>query len=327
MQTILEVQNVDTGKIWDISELVSTISWSTYMMEQPGKLTFTFIDEADKVLAVTGSVVRLRVDGVKVFYGYVFKESINETSEVTITAYDQLRYLKNKDTYVIPSLTASQVFEKICKDYKLKYKVLDPSNYVIPARVEDNKGLYEIIQKSIDLTLINNGNWYIIRDNYGVLEFQLINRLKTLLVAGDKSLVSSYTFDTSIDEDTYNQIKLVREDKENSKREIYIVKDSSTIAKWGTLQYFDVVDENSNTAQITALAEMLLKLKNKQTKTFKLSNVLGNLQVFAGSGIIVSIDKLVVRGVAKNRYYMVVSATHTFENDSHLMSLEMQVSI
>jgi hypothetical protein len=323
----LIVQNSETGKTWEISELVNSISWTTYMVDQPGKLDFTFIDEADKVLATEGSVVSFKVNGTKVFFGYVFKEGVDETESVSVTAYDQLRYLKNKDTYVLSNMTASQVFEKICKDFKMRYSVIDKSSYVLPASVEDNKGLYEIIQKGIDLTLINSGNWYVVRDNFGTLEFQLLNRLKTLVFIGDGSSLSKYSFESSIDSDTYNQIKLVKENKETAKREIYIVKDSSTIKKWGTLQYFETVDEDSNAAQIQARAEMLLKLKNRKTKSLKLNNVLGDLRVFAGAGIVLGIQKLVVRGIPMNKYFMVTSATHTFSNDLHTMSLELQVSI
>jgi hypothetical protein len=323
----LIVQNADTGKALEISELVSSISWSTYVADQPGKLVFTFIDESDKVLATEGSVVSFKVDGTKVFFGYVFKEGVDETESISITAYDQLRYLKNKDTYVLANMTASQVFEKVCKDFKLRYSVIDKSSYVLPSSLEDNKGLYEIIQKGMDLTLINSGNWYVVRDNFGTLEYQLLNRLKTLVFIGDGSSLSKYSFESSIDDDTYNQIKLVKENKDTAKREIYIVKDSSTIKTWGTLQYFETVDEASNAAQIQARAEMLLKLKNRKTKSLKLNNVLGDLRVFAGAGVVLGIKKLVVRGIAMNKYFMVTSATHTFANDLHTMSLELQVSI
>jgi hypothetical protein len=323
----LIVQNADTGKALEISELVSSISWSTYVADQPGKLVFAFIDESDKVLATEGSVVSFKVDGTKVFFGYVFKEGVDETESISITAYDQLRYLKNKDTYVLANMTASQVFEKVCKDFKLRYSVIDKSSYVLPSSLEDNKGLYEIIQKGMDLTLINSGNWYVVRDNFGTLEYQLLNRLKTLVFIGDGSSLSKYSFESSIDDDTYNQIKLVKENKDTAKREIYIVKDSSTIKTWGTLQYFETVDEASNAAQIQARAEMLLKLKNRKTKSLKLNNVLGDLRVFAGAGVVLGIKKLVVRGIAINKYFMVTSATHTFANDLHTMSLELQVSI
>lgn len=323
----LLVQDSETGKINEISELVDEIKWNTYLVDQPGKLTFNVVDSKAKLPISEGSRVSLKVDGKGVFFGIVFRVELNEEEKIAITAYDQLRYLKNKDTYEVKSITASQLFKKICEDFKLKYRILDSSDYVLPSRVEDNKGLMEIIQKGIDLTLVNKGNWYMVRDNFGTLEFSTINRLKTNLVIGDSSLLSTYSLESSIDEDTYNQIKIIKENKDTNKREGYIVKDSNAIAKWGTLQYFEKMDENANVAQIQQRAEMMLKLKNRKTKTLKLGNVLGDLRVFAGSGIILSIEKLANKGVNLNKYFMVTEAEHTFENDLHMMSLGMQVSI
>lgn len=323
----LLVQDTETGRINEISELVDTITWSTYMVDQPGKLTFNFIDAEAKLPVTEGSRVSFKVNGEGVFFGIVFKLDLTEAETIAVTAYDQLRYLKNKDTYVVSSTTASQLFAKICADFKLKYKILDASSYVLPSSVEDNKALMEMLQKSINLTLINKGEWYTIRDNFGTLEFSTLNRLKTTVVIGDASSLETYSFSSSIDDDTFNLVKLIKENKDTGKREVYIVKDSSTIAKWGTLQYFEKMDEDANAAQIQERAEMMLKLKNRKTKTLKLNNVLGDLRVFAGSGVVLSIQKLVNKGVNLNKYFMVTEATHIFQNDLHTMSLGMQVSV
>ena len=144
---------------------------------------------------------------------------------------------------------------------------------------------------------------------------------------GDASSLEAYSFTSSIDDDTFNLVKLVKENKDTNKRDVYIVKDSSTIAKWGTLQYFEKMDENANAAQIQQRAEMILNLKNRKTKTLKLGNVLGDIRVFAGSGVVLSIQKLANKGVNLNKYFMVTEATHSFSNDLHTMSLGMQVSV
>lgn len=327
MKIELLVQNIDSGEILDISDLTKSINWSTYLTDQPGKLTFEYVDPDDRVKATEGSIISFKVDDKGVFFGYIFKVGINQRDSVSITAYDQMRYLKNKDTYVIIGNTSSQLFERICKDYKLRYLVKDNSGYTLPSSIEDSSALYDILQKGLDRTLVNTGNWFTIRDNFGTLEFQSLNRLKTNIFIGDASRLSSYEFESSIDTDTYNQVKLVKENKTTSKRELYIVKDSSNIAKWGILQYFENMDESANAAQIKTRAETILNLKNRKTKTLKLSEVTGSLEVFAGSGIILGINKLVSRGIPINKYFIVISANHTFTNDKHKMDLELQVSI
>lgn len=324
MKIELLTQNNETGKTFDISNLIyGAVSWETQLTDQPGKLTFEFIDEGLAIMQ-EGSPVSFKVDGTGVFFGYVFKRTRNQAKRIQVIAYDQLRYLKNKDTYVLAAQTASDIFVKICQDFKLRYKVVSPSSYITPSQVLDNKSLFEIINYGLDRTLINTGEWYIIRDNFGTLEFLNLRDLKTNLFIGDESLLGDYSFEKSIDEDTYNTVKLVKENKDSKKREVYIVKDSSTIAKWGTLQYFEKLSDEANEAQIRVKAEQLHKLKNRPTTAFRL-NCLGDLKVFAGAGIVVGIQDLVAEGMPLNQYFLVKSCTHNFQNEFHMMQLDLKV--
>lgn len=319
------VQDSKSGVVYDISELITNAVWETTMTDQPGKLTFNYIDDT-KVTINEGSPISFKVDGKGVFFGYIFKRGKKKDEKIPITAYDQMRYLKNKDTYVLSGLSASQIFTKVCNDFKLKSIVKEATSYINSPRINDNKTLFEIIQYAIDETLINTGNWFMIRDNFGSLEFVSINSLKTDAFIGDESLLIDFDFESSIDDDTHNQIKLIKENKETRKREIYIVKDSSTIKQWGLLQYFEKMDEKANPAQIKTRADMLLKLKNRVTKKLKLE-CLGDLKVSAGSGIVLGISDLEKEGIPINQYFMVVSCAHIFKNDLHTMQLEVQVSI
>lgn len=319
------VQDSKSGQAYDISELITELKWDTTLESQPGKLTFTYLDD-NKVTINEGSPVSFKVDGKGVFFGYIFKRGKKKDEQVPVTAYDQMRYLKNKDTYVTSNLSASQVFSKVCNDFGLKSTIKDATSYIVSPRVHDNKSLFEIIQFGIDETLIKTGNWFMIRDNFGTMEFISINNMKTDLFIGDASLLTNFDYESSIDDDSYNQIKLIKENKETKKREIYIVKDSNTIKQWGLLQYFEKMDENANTAQIKERAEMILKLKNRVTKKLKLE-CLGDLKVAAGSGVILGISDLENEGITINQYFMVTSCTHTFKNDLHTMQLEVQVSI
>jgi hypothetical protein len=319
------VQDSKSGAAYDISELITNAVWETTMANQPGKLTFNYIDDT-KVTISEGSPISFKVDGKGVFFGYIFKRGKKKDEKIPITAYDQMRYLKNKDTKVLSGLTAAQVFTKLCEEYKLTYKVVDNTGYIVAPKPHDGKTLFEIIQYGIDQTLINTGNWFMIRDNFGILEFVNINSLKTDLFIGDESLLIDFDYESSIDDDSYNQVQLIKENKDANARERYIVKDSNTIKQWGLLQYFEKMDENANAAQIQARAEMILKLKNRVTKKIKL-DCLGDLRVAAGSGVVLGISDLEKEGIAANQYFMVTTCSHTFQNDLHTMRLELQVSI
>ena len=84
------------------------ITWSTERRGTPGKLTFKML--WDKKLKVSeGCAVCLKVDGKKIFYGFIFKQQRTKEQLISVTAYDQLRYLKNKDTKVYEGKTAAPV--------------------------------------------------------------------------------------------------------------------------------------------------------------------------------------------------------------------------
>lgn len=317
------VQNTNDGKAYDVSELISEIEFSQEMTDNPGKLTFTLKDIFGENYISEGSPVSFKVDNNKIFFGYVFKIGKTEKAEIKITAYDQLRYLKCKDTYVLKGLTCNQIFSKICNDYNIKSSIKFSSNHVLPSRIEDNKTLAEIIQRAFDQTLIDTGDWFFMRDNFGTLEHLNVWEDRTNLAIGDESLLTGFSYESSIDDDTYNQVKLVKENKENKKREVYIVKDSNNINKWGILQYFDKVNEKMNEAQIKERAEMLLKHYNKPKKSLKLECI-GDFRVKAGCGVVLVIENL-KNDVPFNKYAIVLSVSHKIENSKHMMSLEVEV--
>ena len=323
MNIELIVQNNNDGKIYDISDLIQDIEVDTEIEETPGKLTFDFIHINPNIQYISeGSPISLKVDNNNVFWGYVFKIG-KKKGKVSLTAYDQLRYFKNKDTYVFSNLSCEGIFTKICKDRQIQYKVINGCNHILPERINDNKTFAEMIQYSFDKTLIDIGKWYFMRDNFGTLEMLEVSKQQTNLAIGDESLLIDYDYESSIDDDTYNQVKLVKENKETKKREIYIVKDSSNIKKWGLLQLYETVDEKANEAQIKEKAEQLLKHHNKPKRTLKL-DCLGDFRVKVGCGVYLIIKDL-ENDIPYKKDVIVTKVTHSFKNCSHKMNLEVKI--
>ena len=90
MTTELLLENKSTGKLWELSNSVTTVSWTTERTGTPGKLTFTVLKAGD--LSYTeGDVVRFSVDGQLQFYGWVFTKVKNRWGEIETTCYDRLR--------------------------------------------------------------------------------------------------------------------------------------------------------------------------------------------------------------------------------------------
>ena len=79
--------------------LEDSVDWKTEREGTPGQISFKIIDDGTLKIE-EGNAVSLKKDNKSIFYGFIFTINRSKEKEISITAYDQLRYLKNKDTYV-----------------------------------------------------------------------------------------------------------------------------------------------------------------------------------------------------------------------------------
>lgn len=121
MKLELYLQNSNTGKIYDISDISEQVEVYSSLNGEAGKLTCLLQKDPNNLLQIAnGSRISFLVNGKGFFFGYVFKIGTDTDENYQITAYDQLRYLKNSDVYVTKNQTASDIFKKICKDKRIK---------------------------------------------------------------------------------------------------------------------------------------------------------------------------------------------------------------
>lgn len=297
------------------------IEWTTERKGSPGKLTFKILK--DKILDFSeGSSVSMRENGDEIFLGFVFRQQRSKDQIITVTAYDQLRYLKNKDTIVYENKTADQFLQMIAADYNLNVGTLENTSYIIASRVEENTSLFEMIQNALDLTLTNTGEMFVLYDDFGRLNLKNLSSMTVgtqgayLMV--DEETGENFECTSSIDENTYNRIKLTYDNEGTGTREVYIAQDSGNINKWGMLQYFDTLKKGENGQ---AKADALLKLYNQKTRNLKLTNVLGDNRVRAGSMIVVNLD---LGDVKLKNFMLVESCRHTYGENEHWMDLTLR---
>lgn len=296
--------------------VLDDIIWTTERKGQPGKLAFSVYN--DGLLKIDeGDHVSFRVDGKNVFYGFIFKRSWNKDKIISITAYDQLRYLKNKDTYIYKNKTATELIRMIANDFKLNVGVLEDTGYKIEKRVEDGETLFDIILNALDITLENKKKLYVLYDDFGKLTLKDIETMRVNLLI-DETSGENYDFSSSIDGSTYNQIKVVYDNETTGKREIYITKDSSNINRWGLLQYFDTIDEKVNGQ---AMVDALIELYNKKENNLTLNNILGDIRVRAGTSVLVQLDLIDFK---LQHWMLVEKAIHRFKKDEHFMDLTLR---
>lgn len=309
------LQNSD-GEAYDISELITPVSFDDNI-NKSGVVNFGIINTG--ITPLEGNIIRIKYDDVTYFLGFVFKVGLTEDAEIKITAYDQLRYLKTNETYVFNNLTASEVLNRICDDYQRKTGEIQDTIYKMGSQIFDNKDLLDIIGDCINSTLTNTKQLFFIKDNNGLIDLKNINTTVTDLCIDPEYLLYGFNYERSIDNDTYNQIKLVRDNKDSGEREIYMTKDSSNIDKWGLLQLYEKVDDDMNPEQIKQKADALLSLKNRVEQKLSI-DVIGEKNIRAGNVIYVDIPDTGIK-----KFLLCISAKHTFENTGHTVKAEFKM--
>jgi hypothetical protein len=306
---------IQRGKELLIPVVTGAVVWDVDRFGNAGRLTFSVIN--DEGLEIQeGDPVRFKVDGVTVFYGFTFRTRVTQDT-VQVTAYDQLRYLKNKDTMVYKGITADALIRRIASEFNLRTGTLAPTGYTIPPRVEDNQTLADMIKNALDLTLQNSKRLFVLYDVAGQITLTDIEAMRLdLLLDGETG--EGYELDTSIDGSTYNKIKLVRPNETTGLRDVFITQDSGNINKWGVLQYYDTLKDGENGK---AKADALLELLNRPERAFTAKNILGDLRVRGGSSLAVRVN-LGARSI--NNFMIVDSVRHTFIDNEHLMDLKLR---
>lgn len=293
------------------------ITWKTERKSYPGELQFDIVMD-DTIKNITeGNAVRLRKDGKNIFFGFIFSKKRDKEKIISITAYDQLRYFKNKDTYVYENKTAGELVKMLANDFNMQTGTIENTGFKIQSRVEENTTLFDMIQNAIDLTVQNRKELYVLYDDFGKVALRNIASM-VLDCLIDEETAENYDYKSTIDEETYNQIKLTRENDKTGKRDVYMAKDSSKINEWGVLQYFDTLQEGENGQ---AKANALLELYNKKQRNLSIKNMIGDVRVRAGCMIPVKLD---LGDVILLKLMLVEKCTHKFSESEHFMDLTLK---
>lgn len=281
----------------------------------PGRLQFTVVNDG-KLNFAEGDPVKLTVDGTPLFYGFVFTKRRDKERTIEVTAYDQIRYLKNKDTVVEENIKASELLQRIAGDFRLQLGEVEDTGFVIEQIDEVNQPLLDMLQNAMAETTRHTGKQYVLYDEVGKLCLRDTESLRIDLLI-NTAAAENYSYTSSIDDQTYNKINLAYEDEKSGKRQRFIVQDGEHINRWGVLQYFKEIKSDKNAA---AMAEVMLKMYNQKTRRLTIKNALGDIRVRGGSLVGLSLN---LGDIVANQYMLVDKVTHSFKGDEHLMDLTL----
>ena len=290
-----------TGKAWDAAPLVQTATYTTSRTGSPGTFKFT-INAAFGISFLEGDPVRFSVDGKLVFLGTVFTKSRDRWGVIQVTCYDQLRYLKASASYCFTGRTAGEIITEIAQDFQLKTGELDDS-------------------AAVEQTLLATGKLYPFFDGGGALSLREAGSMIADGVVGTGSLLTDYTYQTDIDRQTYNSIKLSRPNEATGRADVFQFMDTANIGRWGLLQLYQTVDGAMNDAQAASQAQAMLRYHNRRFRTLKVQ-ALGMLGLRAGQMLMMDVENL--GDINLHRLVLLERVSHTFQSDLHTMEFDVQ---
>lgn len=319
---------IQDNQTYDITELVSDISWSDDIDTLGMQMNFTIACSKTKYgpaffAKVTDKVLFIGNED-EIFRGIIVtKESSAEELE-TFTAFDFAFYL-NK-SYVIQQfngLDAKSAINQLCTIKNITVGEIAPMNTIIKHNYV-KQTISDIIDDIIKQQQEETGKRYV-REVRGE-SFYLFEAGTIVIKLMFQPAYNIQPFDvmqainnpsiTESIEEMKNSIIIIS-GNEKSTRVVGTAKDEKSIQQCGLLQYMDSVDEkNINKAQ--NIAETKLKELNKIAKTYSIET-LGDDKARAGRTVEIENETVGLQGK-----FLIKSCSHTLSSGVHTMSMELE---
>lgn len=326
------------------------VVWTTEQQGSPSKLEFTVIKftDGDQLAFQEGDIVIFKYKGQEVFRGRIFIKQRDKDHHIACTAYDSLRYFKNKMNPRVYNLhtgtTTTKILNALCssKENGFEKGSFEDSKQIVTWNEVSPQTLFDIIKEASEQSYVNDPKHtiYTLYDEGGKLYYKSQESMKikdendnALIITSD--CLENFSYTTSIDEETYNRVLLYWGDDEGSTTKtkkttaekrmsagLYDVQSDENISAWGVLQYTEKID--SKTSNYKDKAQKLLEVHNQKSRTLTLQGCFGDVRARAGASVIVDLD---LGDVQPKKYVFILKARHTFEHKHHSMDLDVELKI
>ena len=263
--------------------------------------------EAMRLTIKKGDVIELWFKGQKkaAFVGTITTRTKTDAiGTCSYTAKDFLHHLINSTgTYIFKNTTPEAITRKVCKDAGVPVGKLATTGITIKKMIFEDASLYDIIVKAYRKVKAETGKNYMpCMDGTKVAVIEKGNSSEVTLT--QKVNITSASFTDTVD----NMVNRVRIYDEKHKK-VGEVSNDKQLSTYGVYQQTYTKEEGKN-AKVAAKS-MLFGVTREAS-----IEALGDIRALSGYSIKIHDKATKLDGV-----FYITSDTHTFENNTHIMSL------
>ena len=332
-----KMQDIENGDLWDIAPAAERVIWTTRRnTSQAGSLEVVLSEgiHPSDLMIRAGNMVRFGVDDTDYFYGKIHDADIiasgSDGVRFGFKAYNHLMLLQNAISIRRPAgITASDFFLMVMSQYsnyiqglggeRINFAVREPSTSPLSEHIFMNESVHDILMQTMSSAHIAEPNQFIIKDNLGTIEWRELRALRTNHVLGDESYVRNYTYIVTINEQTYNIVRVVRDNVDIGMRDVWQRHDSSNVRRWWARQIIIDADTYMTDAQISEVIDLHLKAFNRPHRR-KMQEAVGIPGIEAGSGIQTRIQRLTI-----DHGFWCEKVEHIYSSQPHIMNVEVKI--
>ena len=300
----------------DITEAVSSVSCGGSTSQAARTAEIAVINAPNdknvtdlKLKIAAGDTIKLYENNTTLFIGEVItKETTSETGTVTYSCTDLLNHLlKSTGVYNFSNTTAERITKKVCADFEIDTGTVVETKATIKKMIIDGSSIYDIIMMAYTKAARQTGKKYICRMEGTKLTVKVKGTIVKNFVLADEYNITNTKYEETIDS-MVNVVKIYDENK----KQVGEVKNGNWIDKYGIYQQIYTKEKGINAE--TAAKNMLSGVEKKVT----LDGINGDLSCIAGNGV-----EVYDKATGLNGVFWIDSDTHTWENGTHIMSLEL----
>lgn len=264
-----------------------------------------------------GAPICLLVDGAVVFRGYVFRKQRYQPEVISVRAYDQMRYLQNRDCCVMRDFTAGDMLRRAARANGLVLGDVADTGYRLRVRSYDNRRYLDMLAEVLQETLVGTGRHYYVLDDGGKLCLRSCRDMQVNMLL-DIAAVGGYDYATSIDDGLASRVKVIYEDKRKGARREFIAENSEYLRRYGVLQ---LVSKSADaTEQTMEKARQLLREAGYRQERLMLRDVPGDLRLCGGAMVGVRLD---LGDVIRDEWMLVEDVRFGWRRGEFLMDMEV----